>query len=83
MPFENEVLDGQWIDSFTIGRRIKAARDAKGMTQNELSKAADISRSTIANFERGFLEIRGYQAVKIAIVLKTKVGWILTGRMDV
>ncbi|MBQ8087328.1 MAG: helix-turn-helix transcriptional regulator [Clostridia bacterium] len=37
----------------TFGEQLTVARKAKGMTQEALAQAADISRSTISSWERG------------------------------
>lgn len=53
-----------------IGSLIKKARKLKGLTQEELSKAIDLSRASIANIERGNQKISIYTLYQIAEVLK-------------
>lgn len=36
-----------------IGRRVKIARKKAGLTQQEFAERLDVSRSTVANWERG------------------------------
>jgi transcriptional regulator with XRE-family HTH domain len=40
-------------DTATIGRRIRDARQAKGMTQEQLAQAVNVSRSAVAQWETG------------------------------
>ncbi len=39
--------------SRTVGLRVAAARDRRGMTQDELARRARVHRLTIVNIERG------------------------------
>ena len=39
--------------ALTIGRNIKAARDAKGLTQRDLAEAIDTDSFSVSRWERG------------------------------
>lgn len=41
------------FDSITFARRLKALREERGLNQKELSCAAGLSESSIANYEIG------------------------------
>ncbi|MCE2734586.1 MAG: helix-turn-helix transcriptional regulator [Flammeovirgaceae bacterium] len=52
-----------------IGLRIKEIREAQGMSQKDLSYAADLDRSYIASVENGQRNISIVNIEKIAIAL--------------
>jgi transcriptional regulator with XRE-family HTH domain len=52
-----------------IGQRIKELREAKGMSQKDLSYAADLDRSYIASVENGQRNISIVNIEKIATAL--------------
>lgn len=52
-----------------IGQRIKELREAHGMSQKDLSFAADLDRSYIASVENGQRNISIVNIEKIAIAL--------------
>ena len=53
-----------------IGRRVRAARRARGMNQRALSEAAKISRDTLVSLERGKRHTLPETLEKVAKVLK-------------
>lgn len=55
------------------GNNVKAARRAHGMSQQALADAADVSRQTITNIERGSYAPSVYLALRIAQTLETTV----------
>lgn len=52
-----------------IGQRIKELREAQGMSQKDLSYAADLDRSYIASVENGQRNISIVNIEKVAIAL--------------
>jgi transcriptional regulator with XRE-family HTH domain len=52
-----------------IGQRIKELREAQGMSQKDLSYAADLDRSYIASVENGQRNISIVNIEKISIAL--------------
>jgi len=57
-----------------IGTRIKEVRDKQGMSQKDLSYAADLDRSYIASVENGQRNISIINLEKIAKALKIGLG---------
>lgn len=60
-----------------IGKRIKKARKKLGLTQEELANRAQISRSSVANYESGLREPKGTILVNIATALNTTTDFLL------
>ncbi len=68
------------FDDRAIARRIRETLDAKSMTPNELSVAAEISGGWLSRFlrgERDNLELTTF--VRIAVVLGVSADWLLSG----
>ena len=61
-----------------IAGRLKIARDAKGWSQNELAKRADVNQATINRVEFG-AKLTEKQAVKLAETLEVGLEWLLKG----
>jgi transcriptional regulator with XRE-family HTH domain len=61
------------------GARVRAARDARGVTQVELAKSLGIPQSNISELERGGRGLTVHQAVKIAKALRITVDELLVG----
>ena len=63
-----------------MGDRIKARRCELGLSQEELSNRAGVSRVQISNLERGESKnIQSKTALAIAEALDTTAAWILFG----
>lgn len=63
------VMSRDWV---RLGHAIEAARDAKGMTQVALARAADISESTVQNLESGVERKRQPPSLK---KVEVALGW--------
>lgn len=63
-----------------IGRRIRARRDALGMTQAILAEKAGLGRSSIAQYERGRTRPRARELEALAGAMNMSVDELLTGR---
>jgi transcriptional regulator with XRE-family HTH domain len=61
------------------GRRIRALRDSRGMTQVELARALRIPQSKVSEMERGVRGLTVHQVVKLAKVLKVSTDKIPFG----
>lgn len=72
MPKEQE-------DRIELGRRIKATRQAKGLTGKELAARARISPSYLSEVERGASAISSEKLLRIARHLKVGLGFLLEG----
>ena len=62
----------------TVGDRVRMARQAKGLTMNELAKAIGKKESYISELERGGIK-RGSQLYRIADVLGAPLSWLESG----
>ena len=56
-----------------LGVRLKEARAAAGLTQAELAERVGVSRKTINTVENGVFIPSTLLALKLAVVLKTRV----------
>jgi Zn-dependent peptidase ImmA (M78 family)/DNA-binding XRE family transcriptional regulator len=54
------------LSSEDLGRRLKAAREACGLTQDDVASELDLSRSTIAQIELGNRSVGGIELGKLA-----------------
>lgn len=52
-----------------LGRRIRAAREAVGVTQEELALRVELSRASVANIERGHQRVALHKFVELALAL--------------
>ncbi|MFC5824968.1 helix-turn-helix domain-containing protein [Nonomuraea insulae] len=69
-------------DASTIGERLRAARTARGMKQEELAEAADLSRDLIAKLEQGVRKsARLTSLIKLANALDVELS-ALVGKRD-
>ncbi|MDH7578510.1 MAG: helix-turn-helix domain-containing protein [Bacillota bacterium] len=60
-----------------IGKRIKALREEKDLTQEELAERIQISRSALANYESGLREPKGDILKRFAKALDTTTDYLL------
>jgi len=63
--------------SKALGRRIKLARTERGMTQQELARAANVKHATISRYESGKLRPTAEVLFRLAHALGKPVGWFL------
>jgi transcriptional regulator with XRE-family HTH domain len=54
------------VDQKELGQRLRAAREACRMTQDEVARRLDLSRSTVAQMELGNLAITGLELERLA-----------------
>lgn len=66
-------------DYSVIGRRIKDARIAKKLTQEELADKIDISIAFLSRVERGSTKVNLKRLTQIAEILNVSPGYLLTG----
>ena len=66
----------------SAGQRIKVAREAKGWTQNDLTKAAGLSEGLISRLERGERNLGTRASEPIARALGVRREWLLSGEGD-
>jgi len=66
-------------DPTSIGQRIQQARRTKGMTQDQLAQAVDVSRSAVAQWETGRAGQVTGNLTRIAAVLDVGVEFLTHG----
>lgn len=67
------------IDYTVIGQRIKKARKAKNMTQEDLSEKIDVSIAFLSRIERGSSQINLKRLSQICEILGISEGEVLNG----
>ena len=75
MPITEEMYA---IFAMDFGHRIKCQREALGLTQVELAKEIETSKTTIQNYEAGNIP-KGLALLKISRVLKCSIDYLLIG----
>ncbi|MDR3656868.1 MAG: helix-turn-helix domain-containing protein [Mycobacterium sp.] len=65
-----------------LASRIRAARLAQGLTQEQLAHAVGVTRSAVAQWETGRAGQVGNNLVRIARVLGTSAAYLLSGDQD-
>lgn len=60
-----------------LGKKIRDAREEKGLTQKELGKAVGYSPMGISHFEKGIRELKVSDLQKIAGVLNKNLSYFL------
>ena len=67
------------LDYIIIGQRLKKARKAKKMTQEELAEKLDVSIAFLSRIERGNSQVNLKRLVQICEILEVSPGEILNG----
>lgn len=67
-------------DNNWYGRRLKFAREAARLSQEELAERVDLTRLTIARYESGKLKPSFERLVPIAAALSQPLWWFFTDR---
>ena len=62
----------------TFGKKLRECREAKGLSQKELAKLLNTSYSVIGKYERGEMQPSIEAAKKIAKLIDTTVGYLLS-----
>lgn len=80
------TYDGGMIDTpppaAELGARIRTARLAQGLTQDQLARAVGVTRSAVAQWETGRAGQIGGNLTRVARVLGTSAAYLLTGDQD-
>lgn len=61
----------------TIPARLRAAREAAGLSQGQVAKLMNMHRPTISEMEAGKRRISADELAKLADLYDTKVAWLL------
>ncbi len=62
---------------YDFGLRLKELREAKNLSQVDVARRLDVTRSTISGYERNTIMPRAEQLVKLAILYNTSVDYML------
>lgn len=63
----------------TIGRRIRYARKAKGMTAKDVATAMDVSTAQMIKYETGANRLPSTRLASLAAILDVSALWLLYG----
>lgn len=69
-------------DAATFGDRLAAARDAAGMTQDQLAKRLGVKHKTLRAWENDLSEPRANRLQMLAGMLNVSIMWLLNGEGD-
>ncbi len=74
--------DYDWYgpETATFGDRVAAARDAAGMTQDQLAKRLGVKLKTLQQWEEDVAEPRANRLSMMAGLLNVSMVWLLTGQ---
>ncbi len=65
-----------------LASRIRTARLAQGLTQDQLARTVGVTRSAVAQWETGRAGQVGSNLARIARVLGTSAAYLLSGELD-
>ncbi len=65
-----------------LGRKIRAAREYAGLTQEELADKAEVNRTTLSKIENGLAEPRARTLLRLARALKVPPAHLWDARFD-
>jgi HTH-type transcriptional regulator, cell division transcriptional repressor len=69
-------------DVATFGDRLAGAREAAGLTQEELAQRLGVRLTTLQNWEDDLAEPRGNRLQMLAGMLNVSLSWLLTAEGD-
>ncbi|MBD2845716.1 helix-turn-helix transcriptional regulator [Paenibacillus sp. IB182496] len=67
------------FDYALIGKRIRKARESKGLTQEKLAEHLDVSNAYISKIERGRTPINLERLAELCVILDKNTEYILSG----
>ena len=70
------------IDYILIGKRLKKAREDKGITQEKLSEYLDVSNAYVSKIERGKTSLNLNTFSSICDYLDVSMSYVLTGSVS-
>ena len=73
------ALDWYGPDTATFGDRVAAARDAAGMTQQQLAKRLGVKAATLKAWEDDISEPRANRLSMLAGLLNVSITWLING----
>ncbi len=79
-PETAEIAEERWSDAHaTFGDRLAAAREALGLSPEQLAWRLGVRRSTIATWEDDRAEPRANRMQMLAGILNVSLVWLMTG----
>lgn len=75
----DDATDWYGPDAATFGDRLAAARDAAGMTQEQLAKRLGVKLKTLQGWEEDLSEPRANRLSMIAGMINVSMVWLITG----
>ncbi len=78
------MADEGWYsnDAATFGDRVAAARDAAGLSREELSRRLGVKLKTVIGWEEDLAEPRANKLQMLSGVLNVSLMWLLNGEGD-
>ena len=73
------ALDWYGPDTATFGDRVAAARDAAGMTQQQLARRLGVKAATLKAWEDDISEPRANRLSMLAGLLNVSITWLING----
>ncbi len=75
-------LESGWYsdETATFGDRLAGAREAAGMTREDLAQRLGVKLTTLSAWEDDIAEPRGNKLQMVAGMLNVSIAWLLTGR---
>ena len=76
--------EGRWYaaDVATFGDRLAGAREAAGLSQEDLAQRLGVRLTTLQNWEEDLAEPRGNRLQMLAGMLNVSLSWLLTAEGD-
>lgn len=76
--------DPDWFseETSTFGDRVAGAREAMGMTQDDLSRQLGVKLKTVRAWEYDMAEPRSNKLMSLSGVLNVSIMWLLNGEGD-
>ena len=82
MSDQNENGDWYSSEASTFGARLVGARDAAGLSRNELARRLGVQAKTLRKWEEDMAEPRANKLQLVAGVLNVSIMWLLNGEGD-
>lgn len=76
MPYLGRMSQDTITPMWTLGDRLRKARELTGMSQEEFAAVVGISRNTVANYEKGHTRPRMLELRAWARASRVDIGWL-------
>lgn len=78
---QGKVVTESIIDTHGFARRLKFAREERGLGVNELARLADIAASSLSRMEnKQYVGVTLPTVVKLSMALDVSIDWLVLGR---